>query len=221
VAVGIDDGIFAVWPFPRQHGLRREAGTRGFKSGSEDTEMNASIAKKAASWSDVKARLTHFDHDGLLGLLHDLYSAGKDNQVFLHARFGLGEDVLAPYKASINRWLWPDMFKNQNASVAEAKKSIANYKKAIGHPDGLAELMVFYCERASGFSVEVGLQDEGFFVPLVRMFEQALQAIARLPEAQRPPLVERLKLVQDISQGIGYGVDDAMSALLVEYRPCD
>ena len=54
------------------------------------------------------------------------------------------------------------MFKNQNASVAEAKKSIANYKKAIGHPDGLAELMVFYCERASGFSVEVGLQDEGW-----------------------------------------------------------
>ncbi|MDM0084786.1 hypothetical protein QTI17_29720 [Variovorax sp. J31P179] len=183
--------------------------------------MKASNTKKAASWSDVKARLTHFDNDGLVGLLHDLYTASKDNRVFLHARFGLGKDVLAPYKATINRWLWPDMFKNQNASVAEAKKSIANYKKAIGHSDGMAELMVFYCECASGFSVEVGLQDEGFFVPLVRMFEQALQAIARLPQGQRPLLMERLKLVHHISQNIGYGVDDAMSDLLVEYGTYD
>jgi len=78
------------------------------------------------------------------------------------------------------------MFRNQNASVAEAKKAIANSKKAIGQPDGLAELMVYYCERASGFRAEVGLQDEGFFVALVRMLEQALQAVASLPDAQRP-----------------------------------
>ena len=179
--------------------------------------MKASKTKKGASWSDVKAKLAHFDHDGLVGLVHDLYTASKDNQVFLHARFGLGEDVLAPYKATIDRWLWPDTFRNQNASVAEAKKSIANYKKAIGHPDGLAELMVFYCERASGFSVDVGLQDEGFFVALVRMFEQALQTIARLPDAQRSPLMERLNVLHENSRAIGYGVEDAMSDLLVEY----
>ena len=49
------------------------------------------------------------------------------------------------------------------------------------------------------------------------MFEHALQAIARLPQAQRPPLIERLKLVHHISQNIGYGVEDAMSDLLVEF----
>jgi hypothetical protein len=183
--------------------------------------MKASKTRKATSWSDVKARLTHFDHDGLVGLLHDLYAASKDNQVFLHARFELNEDVLEPYKTTINRWLWPDMFRNQNASVAEAKKSIANYKRAIGRPEGLAELMVFYCERASGFSVEVGLQDESFFSALVRMFEQALQAIARLPDAQRPLFMERLRAVCRISQNIGYGVEDAMRDLLVEYGPYD
>lgn len=113
------------------------------------------------------------------------------------------------------------MFRNQNASVAEAKKAIANYKKAIGQSDGLAELMVDDCERASGLSAEVGLQDEGFFIALVRMFEQALQAIARLPAAQRPPLMEHLDAVHHISRNIGYGVDDAMSSLLVEYGTSD
>ncbi len=176
---------------------------------------------KAASWNDVKAKLTHFDHDGLVGLVHDLYTASRDNQVFLHARFGLGEDVLEPYKAAINRWLWPDMFRNQRASVAKAKKCVSDYKKAIGHAEGLAELTVFYCERAVGFSVEVGLQDEGFFVALVRMFERALQAIARLPDASRHAFMERLDLVHQLSHNIGYGVNDAMSDLLVEYGTYD
>lgn len=184
-------------------------------------EMKASKPQKSASWSNVKARLTHFDHDGLIGLVHDLYRANEDNQVFLHARLALGEDPLEPYKATISRWLWPDMFRKQGASVAEAKKSIASYKKAIGQPEGLAELMVFYCERASGFSVEVGLEDEGFLVALVRMFEQALLAISRLPDTQQRLLMERLAAVHNISQNIGYGVADAMSDLLVEYGTYD
>jgi hypothetical protein len=148
------------------------------------------------SWSDVKTKLADFDRAGLLGLVQDLYAASKENQVFLHARFALGDDVLKPYKVSIDRWLWPDVFKNQDTSVAKAKKAVSDYKKAVGQPDGLAELMVFYCERAAGFSNDIGLQDEGYFDALVRMFEQALKAIAALPEAARSTFWERLDVVR-------------------------
>jgi hypothetical protein len=48
------------------------------------------------TWTDVKAALASFDRPGLLGLIQDLYAAHKDNQTFLHARLGLGEDVLSP-----------------------------------------------------------------------------------------------------------------------------
>ncbi len=91
----------------------------------------------------MKKRLAEFDRAGLLGLVQDLYGFSKDNQAFLHARFGLSDDVLAPYKAIIDRWLWPDLAKNQSTSVATAKRAIAAYKKAAGQPEGLAELMVF------------------------------------------------------------------------------
>jgi hypothetical protein len=77
--------------------------------------------KAAPSWSDVKTKLAEFDRAGLLGLLQDLYAASKDNQAFLHARFGLGGDVLAPYKATIDHWLWPDVYRNQDISVANAQ----------------------------------------------------------------------------------------------------
>ena len=71
--------------------------------------------KKAnLSWIDIKAKLADFDRARLLGLVQDLYAASKDNQAFLHARLRLGDDVLEPYKATISRWLWPDVFKNQD-----------------------------------------------------------------------------------------------------------
>ena len=38
-----------------------------------------------------------FDRARLIGLVQSLYGASKENQVFLHARFGLGDDVLKPY----------------------------------------------------------------------------------------------------------------------------
>ena len=69
-------------------------------------------AKKGTpSWSDLKAKLADLDRAGLIGLVQDLYAASNDNQVFLHARFGLGDDVLKPYKATIDRWIWPDVYR--------------------------------------------------------------------------------------------------------------
>jgi len=174
--------------------------------------------KTAPSWSDVKAQLAAFDRAGLLGLVQDLYAASKDNQAFLHARLHLGGDVLKPYQATIDRWLWPDVFKNQDTSVAKAKKAVADYKKASGTTEGLAELTVFYCERASGFSCDVGMDDESYLSALVRMFEQALKTMATLPDEQRATLRARLEVVRDrCIRNLGYGVGDSMNDLLVEH----
>lgn len=169
------------------------------------------------SWSAVKARLADLDRAGLIGLIQDLYAASRDNQAFLNARFGLGDDVLRPYKATIDRWLWPDVFKNQDTSIAKAKKAIADYKKAIGQPEGLVELAVFFCERAVGFSNDVGLQDEGYFDALVRMFGQALKDADALPEDRRGALIARLSVVRHLGHNLGYGVGDDMEDLLARY----
>ena len=105
--------------------------------------------KDGPTWFDVKSRLADMDRAALIKLVQDLYLANKDNQAFLHARFRMGADVLEPYKATIDRWLWPDVVKHQDTSIAKAKKAIADCKKAIGQPEGMAELMVFFL-RAGG-----------------------------------------------------------------------
>jgi hypothetical protein len=175
------------------------------------------LNKHAPSWSDIKARLAEFDRAGLLGLVQDLYAASNENKAFLHTRFGLGGDVLASYKTIIDRWLWPDVLKNQDFSVSKAKKSIADYKKASGRPEGLAELMIYFCERGAGFCQEFGVDDEAFMVALVKMFEQALKQVSALPDEPREPMLDRLRQVSVVSSALGYGVADDMKAMLANY----
>jgi len=169
------------------------------------------------TWTDVKAKLVGLDRTNLMGLIQDLYAANKDNQTFLHTRFGLGEDVLKPYKETLDRWLWPNVLRNQNTSVAKAKQAISSYRKAVGEPAGLAELMVSFCESAAGFSDDVGYQDEGYLDGLVHMFEQALKTTRQLSAGDRNALIARLERVRTISHNLGYGVGDAMDSLLVDY----
>ena len=169
------------------------------------------------SWTDVKVKLASFDRLGLLGLIQDLYAAHKDNQAFLHTRFGLGADVLQPYRETLDRWLWPDVLRNQDTSIVKAKQAISSYRKAVGDLAGLAELMVFYCECAAGFCSDVGYQDDGYFDALVRMFDQALKIIAQLSASDRNPLIARLDRVRIISHNFGYGVGDDMDSLLAKY----
>jgi hypothetical protein len=147
------------------------------------------VAKEKSSPTsfDLKAALLTFDRAGLLGLIQDLYAVSKDNKAFLHARLGLGRDQLEPYKASISRWICPDIMRNQPISVSKAKKVIAHYKKAMGHPEGLAELSIFYCEEAFSFLESCGMEDESYFVALIRMYDRALTCVAKLAPARQAP----------------------------------
>ncbi|SFM58455.1 hypothetical protein SAMN05421880_12217 [Nitrosomonas nitrosa] len=174
-------------------------------------------SKKKPSWSDLKRQLADLDRPALLGLIQDLYAVSKHNQAFLHARFALGEDVLEPYKSIIDRWVCPDVVRNQDISVAKAKKAISNYKKAIGRPEGLAELTVFYCESCMNLLSYCGMDDEGYFNALVRMFEQALKAIVALETDQQEDFVERLERVRHEGHNWGWGVGDDMDDLMAEY----
>jgi hypothetical protein len=107
--------------------------------------------------------------------------------------------------------------RNQDTSVSQAKRAISDYKKAVGDPQGLAELMVLYCEQAAGFCSDIASDDEGYFNALVRMFEQALKIVTALSVERRDELLARLDSVRVISRNIGYGVEDDMDSLMSKF----
>ena len=156
------------------------------------------------TWNDVRAALLHFDRAGLRGLVQDLYAASKENQAFLHARLGLGHDQLQPFKASIANWICPDLMKNQPISVSKAKKAISDYKKAIGRPDGMAELSIFYCEEAFSFLDSCSLEDESYFAALIRMYGPSNSYRAYLRPSVPP--ISRVLTSLDCARGTSAGV---------------
>jgi hypothetical protein len=128
----------------------------------------------------------------------------------------LGEDPLQAYKKIVDRWLWPDEFRGQQTSVSRAKRAITKYRKALGDPVDLAELLVFYCERAAGFCQDVDHRDTAYLDALVRTFEQALKATGNLTGKVQNGFLARLERVLNIGHNLGYGVGDDMDVLFAE-----
>ena len=177
-------------------------------------------SKANPTWEEGKAELASFDRAALLAVLQDLYAASEGNRAFLHARFGLGQDPLQPYKKITDRWLWLDVFRGEETSVSRAKRAISNYKKASGDPEGLVELMVYYCEQAAGFCRDVDHQDAAYCDALERMFEQTLRTTTGLAANSgtiRNRLLGTLDHVRGVGHQLGYGVSDNMDVLFAEF----
>ena len=155
-------------------------------------------------------------------MLHDLYAAGKENRAFLHARFGLGGDVLTPYKKTIEQWLAPDPQgrKPFEISPSKARRAIADYQKAAaGDRAGLADLLLVYCETSVSFSQEFGYDDGAYFNALMNAFEEALPLVRDLPEGDaRTELVIRLDELVEEACDLPYDVAAEMDELLQQFQ---
>lgn len=98
------------------------------------------MAKRKPSeptWSDVKLAVVNLDQKQLLKLVADLYRLSKENQAFLHARLGVGDDPFAPFKKAIDECMHPDIYSNKPVQISKAKRAINSYSKAVGDPSKL------------------------------------------------------------------------------------
>jgi len=175
------------------------------------------LEHKPPTWKDLKRVLDELDRNDLLGLVRDLHAASKENRTFLNARFGLSDAPLAPYKAVISRWVSPHFRGDQTLSVTKAKKAISDYKKAVGDPEGLAELATFYCECSAWYLGDIYGGDETYCGALVRVFDQALEAVQSLHPEQQRLFVGRLEAVRRRARKLGWSLDFHLDDLMDQY----
>jgi hypothetical protein len=162
------------------------------------------------TWSRVKEAMATMDAGQLISLVSDLYRLSKENRAFLHARFGVGDDTLGPYKKTISDCIYPDVYKNKPVQISKAKEAISIYSRAVGDPHGEAELMTFFVECGNSFTIEFGDIDEAFYDALNRMYRRAIDKVLELPEEQRAEFQARLQVIMTSSSGIGWGYHDML-----------
>jgi hypothetical protein len=177
--------------------------------------------RRSPSWSDVKESIASLDTSELIQLIASLYKLSKSNRDFLHARFSIGDDPIAPYKKIIDDCMFPDVMRNKPIQISIAKKAIGEYSKAVGVPKGEAELMTYFVECGNNFTVQFGDIDESFYDALLRMYEQAIKKVLSLPVQEQYEFRERLRTIMVTSDGIGWGYHDGLCAQYCEAFPED
>jgi hypothetical protein len=179
------------------------------------------MKSRGVSWSDVKQAIASLDTKELVQLIANLYKLSKSNRDYLHARFSLGDDPIAPYKKIIDDCMFPDVMKNKPIQISTAKKAISEYSKAIGDAKGEAELMTYFVECGNEFTVQFGDIDEGFYDALLRMYNRAIRTVLSLPDEEQHEFRERLRTVMATSDGIGWGYHDGLCEQYLEAFPED
>ncbi len=175
--------------------------------------------KKKPSWSDVKPAIANFERPALIGLISDLYAYSTANKNFLHARFSLGNDPFKPYKRIIDNALYPDVMSNEPIEIATAKKAISDYGKAVGDPKGLLELMLFFVECGTRFTLDYGDIDEHFYASLEEMYEKAIKLLLTLDEATIDDYCDRFEELVTSTRNIGWGFHDTLGDIFYEAFP--
>lgn len=160
-------------------------------------------------WKVVKEVLSQRDRKALVNLIEELYSLNTDNQTFILTRYGL-IDELAFYKSTIRECVYPEW--NRPIQLGEARKAFNHYKKAVGEPEGLLELAVYYVECGTDCTMEFGDIDEAFYNSMESMMNQAVRLLEKVDPEIREKYRPRFKALMDKVYGkIGWGYGDYMA----------
>jgi len=170
---------------------------------------------KSSSWVDVKRTLRNASQRDLLALLAELYALNRENRSFLNARFTHAGADLRPYRAMIERAVNPPI--EVPLRPADGRKAVRDYRKAVGDPTGVVELLVFYVEQGTAFTLDVGDVDGAFYDSLISAFREALAEIAKAPDAALgAAFLPRLTAIVESARGMGWGYFDELTRLLNE-----
>jgi hypothetical protein len=176
-------------------------------------------ASRKTTWSDVKTALAGHDKAALVGLIADLYDYSEPNRNFFHARFSLGSDPLKPYKKIIDDALFPDVMKNEPIRISKGKQAISDYSKAVGDPKGKLELMLFFVESGTNFTLELGDIDENFYIALERMYKKAIDLLLTFDEETVDAYYNRFEKLVTSTKDIGWGYHDSLGDIFYEAFP--
>ncbi len=173
--------------------------------------------KTQPTWTDVKIVLSQMRREELICTIDALYKLRKENKQFLHTRFKLGENALDEYKQKISNGVNPSSVKAK-ISFKNARQALSDYKHAIGDPEGLAELMVFYCEECAKSIRKYGVWEQ-YADATINIWSATLKHLTKLSKAKQLVFWNRLEAASKHMGNVGWGVSDCVGEYMDEYAP--
>lgn len=132
-----------------------------------------------SDWKNIRSKLDKISQGDLIGLVKELYALNEQNKLFLETRFGNQGRGLEEYKLIIEDSICPTKPWKRDVSFSTGRKAIRDYKKALGDPEGLIDLMIYYCECGVSFTIQFGDIDEHFYESIESMYQNALELLKK------------------------------------------
>ncbi len=165
------------------------------------------------NWPSIRGRLEQLQHKELITLINELYRLNRDNQQFISAKYlPVSDAIIKPYKHLVEQCISPELRRgDERIEKAKARKAINDYWKATKDIYGKIDLMLYYVECGTQFTLTYGDIDEPFYNSLSSMFVQATQEIKKLSEDEvRENFIYRLGDIVHDASDIGWGYGDEL-----------
>jgi hypothetical protein len=103
--------------------------------------------------------------------------------------------------------------------VAKAKKAVADYTKASGEPKGILELMLFFVDTGTKFTVNCGDMYEEFYLALERMYAKALDLVLTMDEEAIDEYYNRFEDLVTSTIDVSWGYHDSLEEMFYNAFP--
>lgn len=95
------------------------------------------------------------------------------------------------------------------------RQAISDYKKSLGKTEDLLDLMIYYCECGTNFTIRMGDIDEAFYKNLNSMYRSVFEILKKYPEHQEAILPRLQKIIPKArKRDVGWGLFDHLAFLL-------
>ena len=170
------------------------------------------LEKSSKGWTDIRHQLKSWSKLALLALVKDLYEVSPGNRDFLHARFqagAAGGAALEQYRGKIIEQFFPHRGFGK-LKLAEARKAIRDYRKAIGSLEGTIDLLLTYVENGTQFTREFGDINEPFYNSLDLALEELVKLLLQAGAGLYSRLRDRVLRVEQMADNIGWRYCDSV-----------
>jgi len=131
-----------------------------------------------------------------------------------------GNEQVRAFKKIIEESVYPEHPEYSSvAGMAIAVRIFDAYKKSGGNQEGLIDLMLFFVECGSQFTIDYGDIDEDFYTVLEDVFEEVLVLIKKSNIEIFERYRERLYCIAEETREIGWGYGDQIRDLLIMNFP--
>ena len=161
--------------------------------------------------TELKKELKELNEKELIQIIAELYKMNKDVQHYLSNKLG-GEaaivDLYEKTKKKIKDEFFPDRGDGK-LRLGEAKKAITNFKKLSSDTVRTIDLMLYYVELGTEFTITYGDIDDRFYDSMNSTYDKVIEECNKNEEHYKM-FKDRLNDVIEDSSGTGWGYHEAL-----------